>query len=93
MREYLQTKTSEKRTEYGIAGTFPPSIDLEELSVNQGKVITEKKNFSGSNTDGSFTTAVSTFLDPLEKSNSRRLRMIIILIEMIYNVYTLESPQ
>ena len=34
-------KTSEKRrTEYSIAGTFPHCIDLDELFVNQGKVIT-----------------------------------------------------
>ena len=45
--------------------------------------------FFGSNTDGSFTTSVSTFLSPLEKSNSRRLRMKFILIE---NDITLESP-
>ena len=36
-------KTSEKRrTEYSIAGTFPHCIDLEELFVNQGQVITEE---------------------------------------------------
>ena len=34
-------KISDKRkTEYSIAGTFPPYIDLEELFVNQGRVIT-----------------------------------------------------
>ena len=33
-------KTSENRkTKYSIAGTFPPCIDLEELFVNEGKVI------------------------------------------------------
>ena len=44
----------------------------------------------GSNTDGSFTTAVSTFLSPLEKSNSCRLRMKFILFE---NDMTITSPQ
>ena len=44
--------------------------------------------FCGSNIDGSFTTAVSIFLSPLEKSNSCRLRMKFILIE---NDITLES--
>ena len=46
--------------------------------------------FFGSNIDGSFTTTVSTFLSPLEKSNICRLRMKFILIE---NDITLESPQ
>ena len=44
----------------------------------------------GSNIDGSFTTAVSTFWSPLEKYNSCRLRMKFILIE---NNISLESPQ
>ena len=56
-------------------------IMLEEVSVFA---------FFGSNTDGSLTTAVSTFLSPLEKSNSCRLRMKFILIE---NDIPLESPQ
>ena len=46
--------------------------------------------FFGSNIDGSFTTTVSTFLSPFEKSNICRLRMKFILIE---NDITLESPQ
>ena len=46
--------------------------------------------FFGPNIDGSFTTAVSTFLSPLEKSNSCRLRKKFILIE---NDITSESPQ
>ena len=46
--------------------------------------------FFGSNTDGLFTTAVSTFLSPLEKSNSCRFRMKFILIK---SDITLESPQ
>ena len=40
--------------------------------------------------DGSFTTTVSTFLSPLEKSNICRLRMKFILIE---NDITLKSSQ
>ena len=39
--------------------------------------------FFGSNIDGSFTTAVSTFLSPLEKANSCRLRMKFILIWLV----------
>ena len=39
-------KLSEKRrTEYSIAGTFPRCIDLEERFVNQGKVITVKRQW------------------------------------------------
>ena len=35
-----------------------------------------QKNFNGSNTDGSSTTAVSnSFLSPLEKSHSGRFRI------------------
>ena len=55
-------------------------------------------NFSGSNTDGRFTTAVSnSFLSPLEKSYSCRFGIIkgvffLFILKMVYCVYSLESP-
>ena len=37
----------------------------------------DNRNFSGSNTDGSFTTSVSnSFLSPFEKSHSCRFQLI-----------------
>ena len=55
-------------------------------------------NFSGSNTDVSFTTAVSNaFLSPLEKIPYLliwdTLGYYRFYIEMIYFVYSLESPR
>ena len=54
-------------------------------------------NFSGSNTDGSFTMAVSnSFVSSLEKSNSCRSRIIwsdfFFMLKMVYCVYSIESP-
>ena len=56
-----------------------------------------QKNFSGSNTEGSFTMAVSnSFLSPLEKSNICRFVIIcgvfFFILKMVYCVYSLESP-
>ena len=47
------------------------------LDVYRGRKTTIQENFSGSNTDGSFTTAVSnSFLSPKEKSLGCRFGII-----------------
>ena len=67
--------------------------------VSVALFVIDKKNFSGSNTDGSFTTAVlNSFLSPLEKNpiaaDLGQFRVIFFFIlKMVYCVYSLESPR
>ena len=53
-------------------------------------------NFSGSNTDGSFTTAISnSFLSPLENNPQLQIwnNVVFFILKMVYCVCSLESPQ
>ena len=57
-----------------------------------------QQNFSGSNTDGSFTMAISNlFLSTFEISHGCRIRIskgdfLFLYLKMVYCVYSLESP-
>ena len=50
-------------------------------------------NFNGSNTDGSFTPAVSnSFLSPLAANLGQLGVIFFFILKMVYCVHTLESP-
>ena len=69
------------------------------MSGRSVNLATLKPNFGGSNTDGSFTTAVSNlFLNPLERIPNYKFRIIWVfffffILKMVCCVYSLESPR
>ena len=82
-----------------ISATVDSHISYIDISKHPHISKNIQLNLSDSNTDGSFTTAVSnSFLSPLETktitADLGKFRAIFFFIlKMVYCVYSLESPQ